>query len=148
MKKLIRLLSVIFILTLILTGCTTSKSFIYKVQTGDSVKVKLDTSNGYNLSSDLPFTISKDNTKLSQGTFITMDGYNQYIELVNNDTNSKIIDSGNKNGITYTFYTYNNSEFNYVIKINNSNTGILLGNPNSQKEAEEIFEKLTFSLEK
>lgn len=148
MKKLIRLLSVIFILTLILTGCTTSKSFIYKVQTGDSVEVKLDTSNGYNLSSDLPFTISKDNTKLSQGTFITMDGYNQYIELVNNDTNSKIIDSGNKNGITYTFYTYNNSEFNYVIKINNSNTGILLGNPNSQKEAEEIFEKLTFSLEK
>lgn len=148
MKKLIRVLSVIFILTLILTGCTTSKSFIYKVQTGDSVEVKLDTSNGYNLSSDLPFTISKDNTKLSQGTFITMDGYNQYIELVNNDTNSKIIDSGNKNGITYTFYTYNNSEFNYVIKINNSNTGILLGNPNSQKEAEEIFEKLTFSLEK
>lgn len=148
MKKLIRLLSVIFILTLILTGCTTSKSFIYKVQTGDSVEVKLDTSNGYNLSSDLPFTISKDNTKLSQGTFITMDGYNQYIELVNNDSNSKIIDSGNKNGITYTFYTYNNSEFNYVIKINNSNTGILLGNPNSQKEAEEIFEKLTFSLEK
>lgn len=148
MKKLIRVLSVIFILTLILTGCTTSKSFIYKVQTGDSVEVKLDTSNGYNLSSDLPFTISKDNTKLSQGTFITMDGYNQYIELVNNDSNSKIIDSGNKNGITYTFYTYNNSEFNYVIKINNSNTGILLGNPNSQKEAEEIFEKLTFSLEK
>ena len=148
MKKLIRLLSVIFILTLILTGCTTSKSFIYKVQTGDSVEVKLDTSNGYKLSSDLPFTISKDNTKLSQGTFITMDGYNQYIELVNNDTNSKIIDSGNKNGITYTFYAYNNSEFNYVIKINNSNTGILLGNPNSQKEAEEIFEKLTFSLEK
>lgn len=148
MKKLIRVLSVIFILTLILTGCTTSKSFIYKVQTGDSVEVKLDTSNGYNLSSDLPFTISKDNTKLSQGTFITMDGYNQYIELVNNDTNSKIIDSGNKNGITYTFYTYNNSEFNYVIKINNSNTGILLGNPNSQKEAKEIFERLTFSLEK
>lgn len=148
MKKLIRVLSVIFILTLILTGCTTYKSFIYKVQTGDSVEVKLDTSNGYNLSSDLPFTISKDNTKLSQGTFITMDGYNQYIELVNNDTNSKIIDSGNKNGITYTFYTYNNSEFNYVIKINNSNTGILLGNPNSQKEAKEIFERLTFSLEK
>ncbi len=148
MKKLIRMLSVIFILTLTLTGCTTSKSFIYKVQTGDSVEVKLDTSNGYNLSSDLPFTISKDNTKLSQGTFITMDGYNQYIELVNNDTNSKIIDSGNKNGITYTFYTYNNSEFNYVIKINNSNTGILLGNPNSQKEAKEIFERLTFSLEK
>lgn len=148
MKKLIRMLSVIFILTLTLTGCTTSKSFIYKVQAGDSVEVKLDTSNGYNLSSDLPFTISKDNTKLSQGTFITMDGYNQYIELVNNDTNSKIIDSGNKNGITYTFYTYNNSEFNYVIKINNSNTGILLGNPNSQKEAKEIFERLTFSLEK
>ena len=148
MKKVFGTLILFLTLSLVLTGCTTSKSFTYDVQTGDSIKVKLNTSNGYELSSDLPFTISKDSKTLSQGTFITIDGYNQYIDVVNNDSNAKILDSGNTNGISYTFYSYNDSEFNYIIKIDNSKTGILLGNPNSKEEAKEIFDKLTFSLEK
>lgn len=61
---------------------------------------------------------------------------------------AKILNSGNKNTITYTFYSYNNSEFNYVIKINNSKTGMLLGSHSSKEETQEIFDKLTFSLEK
>ena len=48
----------------------------------------------------------------------------------------------------YTFYSYNNSEFNYIIKVNGSNTGIILGNPNSKSEAEECFKRLTFSMDK
>ncbi len=148
MKKLISSLSIFFTLVLLLTGCTTSKAFTYDVQNGDSIKVELNTSNGYDLSSNLPFEVSKDNNVLSQGTFITIDGYNQYIDIVNNDSNAKILDSETKNGISYTFYSYDDSEFNYIIKIDNSNTGIVLANPNSEKEAKEIFDKLTFSLKK
>ena len=85
---------------------------------------------------------------LSQGTFITLDGYDDYVDRVNNDTNSTILDSGSMNGVTYTFYSYNDTEFNYIIKIDNSNTALLLGNPNSQNEAQTIFELLTFSTEK
>jgi hypothetical protein len=147
MKKIASILSIIFVLVL-LTGCTTSKSYTYNVETGDKVKIELNTTNGYDLTSKLPFTIYKGDNTLSQGTFITMDGYNQYIDVVNRDPDSKILDNGNKNGITYTFYSYKNEEFNYIIKINNSNTGLLLGNPNSRKEAEEVFDRLTFSIEK
>ncbi len=147
MKKILCSLVLICTLVFTLTGCTSSKAYTFDVETGDSIKVKLNTSDGYDISSDLPFTISKDGETLSQGTFITLTGYNQYIATVNNDINSKVLDSGSKNGVTYTFYTYNNSEYNYIIKVDGSNTGILLGNPNSQVEAETIFNLLTFSVE-
>lgn len=148
MKKVFMSLAIIGVMLLTLTGCTKSKSYTFTVETGDKIKIQLNTTDGYDLSSDLPFKISKDGNTLSQGTFITIDGYNQYIEAINSDFNAKILDSKTKDGISYTFYSYNDSEFNYVIKINDSNTGILLGNPNSQEEAEKCFELLTFTLEK
>lgn len=148
MKKVFMSLAIVGVMLLSLTGCTKSKSYTFTVETGDKVKVQLNTTDGYDLSSDLPFTISKDGNTLSQGTFITTDGYNQYIDVVNSDSNARILDSGTKDGISYTFYSYNDSEFNYVIKIDGSNTGILLGNPNSQEGAKKCFELLTFTLEK
>lgn len=147
MKKVLGLIVFVGALLLTVTGCTSTKSFTWDVTTGDSIKIKLDSTGGYDITSELPFTISKDDETLSQGTFITIDGYNQYLDAVEKDSTAKVIDSGSKNGITYTFYSVNNSEFNYVIKIDGSNTGVLLGNPNSQAEAEEVFGRLTFSKE-
>ena len=148
MKKILGTLVLVGIVLATVTGCTTTKSYTYGVETGDSIKIELNTSDGYDITSNLPFTISKEDKILSQGTFITLDAYNQYLAAVNGDLNSKILDSGSKGGITYTFYSYNNSEFNYIIKIDGSKTGILLGNQNSQIEAQECFNRLTFSLVK
>lgn len=148
MKK--TLLSLILLCTFMftLTGCNTTKSYTFDVETGDKIKIELNTTDGYDLSSSLPFTVSKDGSVLSQGTFITLDGYDDYVNMVNNDTNSTVLDSGSMNGVTYTFYSYNDAEFNYIIKIDNSNTALLLGNANSQNEAQTVFELLTFSTEK
>ena len=129
-----------------LTGCTTNKSYTYTVETGDKVKITLNTTDGYDLSSDLPFTISKDGNNLSQGTFIQGSYYEQYVNAAN--TQGQIIDKGSNDNIEYVFYSYNNSEYNYVIKIKNSNTALLLGNPNSEEEAKKCFDLLSFNLEK
>ena len=85
-KKVFMSLAIIGVMLLTLTGCTKSKSYTFTVETGDKVKVQLNTTDGYDLSSDLPFTISKNGNTLSQGTFITTDGYNQYIDVVNSDS--------------------------------------------------------------
>lgn len=147
MKKVLYSLAFVVATLLTVTGCSTSKSFTWDVETGDKIKIAIDTTGGYDITSELPFTISKDDETLSQGIFITIDGYNQYMNAVKTDSTANIIDNGTKKGITFTFYSVNNSEFNYLIKINGSNTGILLGNPNSQSEAEEIFNKLTITKE-
>ena len=43
-------------------GCgkaNTNKAYTYSVATGDSVKIQLDTSDNYDISSDLPFQITR-----------------------------------------------------------------------------------------
>ncbi len=105
-----------------LTGCqtSTSKSYTFSVETGDSIKVSLNTADGYDITSELPFVVSCDGNTLSQGTFIVADGFELYKEMINGDESAVILDSG---------------------------TGILLGNNVSEESAKECFERLTFSVE-
>lgn len=146
MKKIFMGILMAGIMIVSLTGCTTNKSYTYTVETGDKVKITLNTTDGYDLSSDLPFKISKDGNNLSQGTFIQGSYYEQYVNAAN--TQGQIIDKGSNDNIEYVFYSYNNSEYNYVIKIKNSNTALLLGNSNSEEEAKKCFDLLSFNLEK
>lgn len=145
MKKFLMSIVLCCAVLLMVTGCTTTKSYTFSVETGDKIEVKLDTTDGYNITSDLPFTISKDKEELSQGTFITMDGYDQYISAVQDNSDAKIIESKTKDGIEYTFYSFKDSEFNYIIKISDSNTGLLIGNPISEESARDCFNRLTFT---
>jgi hypothetical protein len=159
MKKITALILFVGLLMSLFTGCHLNretrqnyrtnqfKSFTFNVETGDRVKVKLDTSDDYNLSSELPFTISCDDETLSQGTFIFVEAYEEYVDAVRSDENAEPLDSGTKDGNEYYFWCYKDSEWNYVIKIKDSNTGVLLGNPVSEESAKECFDRLTFSLE-
>ncbi len=147
MKNKIKVIGIILCTILIMTGCTTSKAYTYDVETGDRIKIELNTTEGYDISSDLPFVISKDGETLSQGTFITMEGYQYYSDAVEEDDLVTVLDSGTKNGVEYLFYSYDGKEFNYILKVEDSNTGILLANPNSEEEAETCFNLLTFSKE-
>jgi len=76
-------------------------------------------------------------------------GSNQTVELnvVNNDPSSSIIENNSKDNLKYLFYNYNNSEWNYIIKINNSNTGVLLGSNVSIDSARDCFDRLEFIIE-
>ena len=157
MKKITRIFSVLFIglMLILLTGCgsssngfKSSKSYTYDVETGDKVKITLDTRNGYDLTSSLPFTISKDDEDLTKGIFLTETNYEYYKNAAKQGSNVKIIDSGSKDGIDYIFYSYKDTEFNYVIKIKDSNTGILLGNNVSEESAKECFDRLEIECEK
>ena len=146
-KKISMLLSGMFLL-LSLAGCNSSKAYTYSVETGDSVKVSLDTSDKYDITSDLPFAISCDGTILSQGIFITSDNYSEYVDVVNADSNATLIDSGSKDGNKYIFWSYNNAEYNYAILIGDSNTGVILANNVSEEAAKECFGRITISIAK
>lgn len=39
-------------------------------------------------------------------------------------------------------WNYNDSEFNYVVKINGTNTGMLIANNISEESAKECFDRL------
>ena len=73
--------------------------------------------------------------------------YNQYVESAQYDEKVKVIDSGKIGENEFLFYEYNNSEFNYVVLVRDSNTGLIIGNNVSEESARECFERLEISLE-
>ena len=153
-KIIIGVIILVVAIVLLLGKCTTSVSYTYKVETGDKIKVSLKTGNGYKLTKESPFEIKKDGKVLSQGMFITLDGYEQYTAAVKLDPNAKVIETKEKGEIEYTFYSYSDpttgkeSEWNYIIKVKKSDTGLLIGNPISKKSAKECFDRLTITKEK
>lgn len=150
MKKIHKLFiaSFVILLSLVLTGCTKTVSFTYKVETGDTIKVELKTDDKYKLSSKVPFTISKDDKTLSTGTFLTNDGYKTYENAIDTGNGIEVFEEKDNKNISYTFFSVNDKQFVYLIKVKDSNTGIFLENKNSKEEAKEIFDMLTFTLEK
>ncbi len=149
MKKAIALCISVFFIIVIFAGCSTntSKSYTFSIDNGDNIKISLNTADGYDISSDVPFAISCDGETLSQGSFIFAEYYEQYADVVNTDEKAVLIDSGSKDGNNYVFWCYDNSEYNYVIMVDDSNTGIILGNAVSEETAKECFNRLTISAE-
>lgn len=151
MKKNIPVFLLILCLIFTVSGCDgakTSKSFTFSVDTGDKVCIELDTTNGYDITSDLPFEISQNGSVLSQGIFIEAEQYASYVDAVSSDDSAKVIETSSKDSNQYVFWSYNDSEFNIVILIGDSNTGILLGNAISEESARECFNRLTIRLDK
>lgn len=147
LKKItVCLLSVIMVLT-VLTGCETYMAFTFSIDNGDSIKVSLDTSDKYKISSDIPFEISQDGRVLTQGSFIRGEAYEQLIATIEADEHSKIYDSGVKGGNKYTYWISGDLEYCYVILVENSNTGIVLINNISPDSAMEVFNRLTITSE-
>lgn len=135
----------------LLAGCSgvstkTTISYTFSVTTGDSVKITLDTSNGYSMTSDVPFAITKDGETLSQGTFITADDYYSYAEAVETQENAKLLASDSNDRIEYIFWSYSDTEYDYAILLKDASTGIILGNNISRESAEECFERMQFTV--
>ena len=59
-----------------------------------------------------------------------------------------MLDSGTKDGIEYIFWSYQDAEYDYAILIEESETGIILGNNVSEDSAKECFERLHFEIKK
>lgn len=150
MKQKMTLSAILLCLTLLLCGCekTLTMSYTYEVDTGDAVKLTMDITDDYGITSDLPFALTCGEETLSQGTFITAQGWEEYKELVTEteDEDVTVLDSGEKDGNEYVFWSYQEEEYNYAILVGGSNTGLLLGNDVSEESARECFERLTISL--
>lgn len=104
------------------------------------------TTDDYDITADSPFVITCGDEKMSHGTFIKGDLYEEYAEVANTDENSTVLETGEKDGNEFVFWRYENegfSEYNFAILIGDSDTAIILANAVSEESATECFERLT-----
>lgn len=150
MKKLF--VSVLVICMFVcMVGCTATASMTltYNVDNGDSINVKLNTIDGYSMTAESPFDIMKGEEVVTTGTFINSEDFEAYYEAVAIDESAEILEEGEKNGYEYLLWHYDAGEwqeYNYAIRVTGTNTGILLGNTVSKESAQEVFDRLTFSV--
>lgn len=151
MKKFAMLAFCTILGIMILTGCTTSISYTYKVETGDNVKVTLDTTDGLMLENeDDILVITRDDETILQGTFCNIYLCDTYADLMRNDDSIKIIEEDSANGITWLMCTLDGAagkEIDIVVWIDGSDTGLLLASLEDEDITEEAFDSLTFTIE-
>lgn len=150
MKKATLVLALVTSVITVLSGCSgdasTSKTYTYSLDTGDEISIELDTSDGYDITSDVPFAITLDDETLTQGTFIQASYYDEYVATAKEDENVTIIEESTKDGNSYMFWNYADEEWDIVLLIAESETAILLGNNISQESAQACFDRMTIAL--
>lgn len=155
MKRTTRLMAAVLVTVLLcalLAGCQTYRSYTYNCNTGEKVKLQLNTTNDLQIEAGPPFVISRKGEVLAQGDFLTEGGYRQYVDAVHSAGDSvTIYEETSNEALTWLFYHTEGSsgqEYNYIIQINGAKAGVVVGSQISRETAEEVFEALTFSIEK
>ena len=143
------LLALVMVFGLVACTFETNMSYTFTVETGDKIVVKLNTTDGHSISSNVPFEVSKDGEELVTGIFLTEAMYNDYMDTIDVAYNVTVLDKSTKNGNQYTFVKFEHDDFDeydYFIFVGGSNTGIALGCVTSREDAEDCFNHLTISL--
>jgi thiol:disulfide interchange protein len=138
----------------LLAGChaNTSQSYTYNVDTGDKVKVTLNTADGYNMNSGNPFTVTKDDEDILTCQFLSEEGYSFYdselkTDILESQYDGYIIETNKKGENEYIFYSVKNehTENNFFVKLNDK-TSIIIGSLSDEDVARKCFEKISFEI--
>lgn len=84
-----------------MSACSThsSKSYTFKVETGDKIKIEMDTSGDYSFAQEEGrFRVEKGEDEILQGMFMTKEGYDQY-QTLKDSKEVKILADGEKTAI-------------------------------------------------
>ncbi len=129
MKKIITFLLAMLMCAAMLTACsaTTGKSATYDVSTGDKIKVSL--TSGYDITTDAPFLILKDDQVVFHGMFAYGGTLASYRDGVAEDESAELIEEGEKDGNAYLLYCVKSEygdEYNYIVDVADSDTLLIL----------------------
>lgn len=151
MKKAMLCMALAVCMVFMLVGCNSSVGYTFTVDTGDEIKIQLDTTDGYSFDASSPFVISCEDGVLSQGLFIAASDYHEYKELVSDTATvaATVLENGEKDGHEYIMWKFDDGEsqeWNYAVLVT-ENTAVLVGNNISEETARACFDRLTFSVE-
>lgn len=142
----------VMVIILVLTGCTSSMSVTFNVGTGDTIKVTLDTSEGFMLEEvdDEAFIVTENGDTICKAVFLDEDDYEHRKYMYDNMERIEIIEEGSGDGLTWTLYNVDLVPYGrtFIVWIDGSNTGLSIGSSEEYSEyCVKVFNSLTFSVE-
>ena len=151
----IKVISLLLVGIIMLCLCACQKADVgvtNNVNTGDKITVYCSDKE-LDFRPSLPFSVLDGKTTLAQGNFITIEQYNVYISSLAEAGEMATIyqEETHKNNIMYIFYSTQGEdgmEYNYIIKIKDSNTALVFGSKVSKEAAERAFNAIQFSVQK
>lgn len=151
-RKLVTGTAVVLSSVMALTGCASSFSYTYNVETGDAVKVELDTSNGLKLKNDKDNShfkvLSKDGEELCDGGFDYEDKMEQQGEYIASYEGAEGLNVySNTDDLLYYDFTDENGtvQLERLIKVSD-NTCVIITSTADREDAETAFDALTIGL--
>lgn len=113
---------------------------------GDRVKITVDAKAGYDITLEAPFVISKDDETILNGTFLYSEYLEEYKSAYEAEPTASLVDEGEKDGNEYFCYAVGD-EYDYFVKVGDSNTAVILASTASEEEASAAFNSTVISLE-
>lgn len=117
----------------LLAGCSmkTSQSLSFAVETGDTIRIELDTTDGYSLkAADSAFEVFCGEERIAKGIFLEEEKLASYVGLQESDVEE--VYERNSESIFY----HTGNEWNWVFRVESSSTGVALVNTVSKDSAE------------
>lgn len=151
LKKLSIATLICLLMAFTFTACSSSKSFTFRIENGESVKVTLDTTDGYNLlQEDGMITVQKDEEDVLNGIFLTSSGFDTYAAAITASDDAVILKATPDDSPTFYLYQFDGAagmETTFLFQIQGSDTAVIIASLASQKEAEAAFDRLSFEVE-
>lgn len=131
-----------------LAGCSKFMSYTFDVSTGDKIKVKLNVSEGYELTqNDGQFYVEEDGERLVTGIFTTEEYWDYYTENIPVAEGCEVIKEddlcGGNDGLVYTV----EEETNAILHVGSSDTYVMLGSIEDSDDVLAVIASLTITAE-
>ncbi len=154
MKKSIKACLFFFLLfsaAMLLAACETSRAaYTFQLETGDSIEVAADVKAGYELSGEIPFSVTKEEKTIFTGNFLSRESYDEYYSVITEGGQSmKALEETFGDDYSYLFYCADydgTTSFGYLYLFKNADTAVLLEGAESEEGARNAFFALSFAL--
>lgn len=149
-KRFIKLLLLCIFSLALLTACNTSKSYTFQTDSGEKIKVTLDTTDGYDLiQKDGTVTVQKDKEDILMGMLLKPEGYEEYVTAIHSSDGINIIEAEPEDSPLFYLYQFEGEagmETTFLFNIEGAKTSALFVSLFSMDQAKAAYERLTFEL--
>lgn len=133
-----------------MTGCKTFRSYTFNIETGEKIKVKLNTSSGEKLKNKKGrfVIVNEADETISIGVFFLPERIDVMFKSISTAKGAEIIEEGAKDGFNYVFYKYTfedgKVEWNYLTRQAGAKAGIVVTNSISEESAAKVLDLVEF----